>query len=274
MKTALSEVPLCDNDANSQSIPASCSPPQLGDQSTRAPSPKKPMLADRNRVSNESTSHPKGLPHQTHLSFCYTNAQGLRSKFSELVLRFQSSQWDIIAVTETWLTNDILDSELCLPGMSLLRRDHPTRGGGVLLYHQNDLQCDAVDPPVSAPDTIWCKLKLSKHDDCLVGVVYHSPSSTESANDTFVRAMLQVLSAKFSHILIVGDFNCPHLDQTLTSHLSFQSQFKQLIDSHPLYNHMKEPTRFRNLATSSMDLVLTNEELMVESIGLTPLRTQ
>uniref|UniRef100_A0A183B792 Ig-like domain-containing protein n=1 Tax=Echinostoma caproni TaxID=27848 RepID=A0A183B792_9TREM len=77
---------------------------------------------------------------------------GLLSKFSELVLRFQSSQWDIIAVTETWLTDDILDSELGLPGMSLLRRDRPTRSGCVLLYHRSDLQCNAVDPPVSAPD--------------------------------------------------------------------------------------------------------------------------
>ncbi|VDP82927.1 unnamed protein product [Echinostoma caproni] len=161
-------------------------PSTIGGSEYQGYLPKKPMLADRDGVGNESTSHSKGHLHQTHLTCCYTNAQVLRSKFSELVLRFQSSQWDIIAATETWLTDDILDSELGLPGMSLLRRDRPTRGGGVLLYHRSDRQCDAVDPPVSAPDTIWCQLKLLKHDDCLVGVVYRSPSSTETANDTLL----------------------------------------------------------------------------------------
>ncbi|VDP77059.1 unnamed protein product [Echinostoma caproni] len=64
------------------------------------------------------------------------------------------SAWDIIAVTETWLTDDILDSELGLPGMSLLRRDRPTCEGGVLLYHRGDLQCDTVDPAVTAQEKI------------------------------------------------------------------------------------------------------------------------
>ncbi|VDP69817.1 unnamed protein product [Echinostoma caproni] len=109
------------------------------------------------------------------------------------------STWDIIAVTESWSTDDILDSELGLPGMSLIRLDRPTGEGRVLLYPRSDLQCDVVNPPVSALDTIWCI--LSKRDDFLIGMVYRSPSSTESANDTLLRAMSQVLSAEFNHIL-------------------------------------------------------------------------
>ncbi|VDP90861.1 unnamed protein product [Echinostoma caproni] len=125
------------------------------------------------------------------------------------------ARWDIIAVTENWLTDDILRSELGLPGMSLLRRDRLTRGGGVPLYNRSDLQCDAVDPPVSAPDAIWCKLKLSKHAGCLVGVVYRSPPFTESANDTLLQAMSQFLSAKFSHILIAAGFTSDELEEAL-----------------------------------------------------------
>ena len=231
------------------------------------------MLADRDRVGNENISYSNGLVNQKHLSCCYTNAQGFRSKFSELLLRFQSAQWDIIAVTETWLMADILDSELCLPGMSLLRHDRLTRGGGALLYHRSEFQCEIVIPSVSTPDTLWCRLKLSKHDDCLIGVVYRSPSSTESTNDTLLRTMSHFLSLKFSHILIMGDFNCPNLNKTMACHPVFQHHFKQIIDSHPLYNHVKAPTRFGNSETSSiLDLVLTNEELMVESIDIsTPL---
>ncbi|VDP77093.1 unnamed protein product [Echinostoma caproni] len=113
--------------------------------------PKNPTQAKLVTGGNEFTSHPKELLYQKHLTYCYTNAQGFPSMSSELVLvlRSQSSQWDIIAVAETWLKDDILDSELCLPVMYLLRRHRPTLGGGVPLYH-----CDEVDSPVSAPDTI------------------------------------------------------------------------------------------------------------------------
>ncbi|VDP75368.1 unnamed protein product [Echinostoma caproni] len=101
---------------------------------------KKRLPAD-DQVGQVTSSNSKGFMHRQRLNCFYTNAQGFFSKFPEVELRCRTSRWDFIAVTETWLTTDILDSELRLPGMEPLRRDRPSRGGGVLLYYYNKLQC-------------------------------------------------------------------------------------------------------------------------------------
>ncbi|VDP68810.1 unnamed protein product [Echinostoma caproni] len=82
------------------------------------------------------------------------------------------------------LGDDILDSELRLPGMELLRRDRPTLGGGVFLYYHNSMQCEQIEYPFAAYDTLWCKLKLTQHDIGLIGVVHRPSSSADSVNGT------------------------------------------------------------------------------------------
>ncbi|VDP94011.1 unnamed protein product [Echinostoma caproni] len=144
---------------------------------------KKPLSAD-DEVGQITSLNSKGFLHRQRLNCFYTNAQGFFSKFPEVELRCRTGRWDLIALIETWLTADILDSELRLPGMELLRRDRPTRGGGVLLYYHNSLQCEQIECPFAALDTFWCKLKLTQHDIGLIGASYRPPSSADSSNET------------------------------------------------------------------------------------------
>ncbi|VDP79046.1 unnamed protein product [Echinostoma caproni] len=137
-------------------------------------------------------------------------------------LRCRTGRWDLIAVTETWLTTDILDSELRLPDMELLRRDRPTRGGGVLLYYHNSLQCEQMECLFAASATLWCKLKLTQHDIGLIGLVYRPPSSADSSNETLLQTMSYFSSLNFTHVLIMGNFNCPKLSNMATSCMPFE----------------------------------------------------
>ena len=228
------------------------------------------MLADHNLVGSNNITCPDRFLNRRYLSCLYTNARGYLNKFSEMELRCKTNPFDIVAITETWLTIDILDSELGLSGMSLLRCDRLTRGGGVLLYHRNNLHCELLDIPDAAPDSLWCSLRLSKNDRCLIGVVYRPPASPDAANEILLQTMSNALSLKFTHVIIMGDFNCPNLVRKKTSHQPFERQLTQFIGLHPLYNHVTEPTRFEaGHNPSTLDLVLTNEELMVESVNIT-----
>ena len=40
-----------------------------------------------------------------------------------------------------WLSSDILDSELCLPGYHLFRLDRNRHGGGILMFVHSLLSC-------------------------------------------------------------------------------------------------------------------------------------
>ncbi|VDP82918.1 unnamed protein product [Echinostoma caproni] len=122
---------------------------------------KSRLPANNEEVGQMTSLNSEGFLHRQRLNCFYANAQGFLSKFREVELRCRTGRWDLNAVTETWLTTDILDLELQLPDMELLRRDRPTQGGGVLLFYHNSLQCEHTENPFVASDTLWCKLKLT-----------------------------------------------------------------------------------------------------------------
>jgi len=63
---------------------------------------------------------------------------------------------DIIGVTESWASGDILDSELSLDGYNLFRKDRPVAraGGGVLLYVKSSLAPVMFSPNTKFPEHI------------------------------------------------------------------------------------------------------------------------
>ena len=62
------------------------------------------------------------------------NARSLLPKIDHLRGVCLSESFDVIVVTETWLSLDILDSEVGIPGYSLVRKDRNCHIGGVAIY--------------------------------------------------------------------------------------------------------------------------------------------
>ncbi|CAI2738937.1 unnamed protein product [Dicrocoelium dendriticum] len=212
---------------------------------------------------------------------CYTNAQGLYSKLPELRHRHEAATWDIIALTETWLSNEILDPEIELSEMSVIRNDRPSRGGGVAIYYRDHLKCEALtEHSLIIPDALFCRLQLSgpdgcpqkkTHDACLIAVVYRPPNSSADSDDILLNALQYAMSKKYSHYLIMGDFNVPSIASVFPSGPCFKSKLLEFLTMAVLYNHVDQPTRHRGSNKPSiLDLILTNEELMVESVSYNP----
>ncbi|CAH8500899.1 unnamed protein product [Dicrocoelium dendriticum] len=203
----------------------------------------------------------------------YTNAQGLLSKLAELRLRHASAAWDLIAVTETWLRCEITDAEIALTGMSVVRKDRTSKGGGVALYFRNNMQCEHInDLDTDVPEAIWCNLQLRGNDFGLLVVAYSPPSSTEM-DCNLMAALKHVINRKYSHILDTGGFNLHALESQATPGGQFKADLQNLVSDFPLYGHVTKPTRFRGTdKTSMLDRIFTNEELMVERVIMdTPL---
>ena len=68
------------------------------------------------------------------MSVFYTNCRSLLANLDELRVLAARMDYDIIALTETWLDPDIKLSEVYIPGFKALRRDRSRHGGGVMLY--------------------------------------------------------------------------------------------------------------------------------------------
>ena len=80
-----------------------------------------------------------------NLSFMYFNARSLNTKILLLQQYANVNKPDIIAVSETWANTDFPDGLYTLPGYQLYRADrHDKRGGGVMIYTQNDVSSSEV----------------------------------------------------------------------------------------------------------------------------------
>ena len=204
------------------------------------------------------------------LKCMYTNTQNLPNKLFELRDLANTNKFSLIGLTETWLSDQYTDSELSLPNMSLLRTDRNSKGGGVALYFSSDL-CVYKLPCFSSPDAIWCKIRLTHTHTCLLAVIYRPPNNSESSDNVLLQDLDRFLSLTHTHILIMGDFNCPSLLHRTHPVGSFPYQFRTLLENVPLYNHVTEPTRFRQCNVPSiLDLIITNDELMIESVQYLP----
>ena len=80
------------------------------------------------------------VPKIQHLKICHVNIRGLNSSKLRAIQTGLCNIYDVITLSETFLTNSIPSSELSLPGFNeILRRDRPTFGGGVAVYVKESL---------------------------------------------------------------------------------------------------------------------------------------
>ena len=70
-----------------------------------------------------------------HLTFGHLNLRSLLPKIDEIRNFMSVSNFDIFAVSESWLNDTIIDSEIAIEGYQVYRKDRSNSiGGGVCLY--------------------------------------------------------------------------------------------------------------------------------------------
>ena len=90
-------------------------------------------------------------PSDKTLSIYYHNASGIRSKSREMYLSVLENEYDVICITETWLTGSHNSAEYFPPDYYVFRRDRYTvlestaRGGGVLIAVSKNMGADIID---------------------------------------------------------------------------------------------------------------------------------
>ena len=69
-----------------------------------------------------------------HLLVCYLNVRSVLPKSDELHLLLERQDGVVLGLSETWLDESVMDSEVEIPGFKHFRRDRNRRGGGVMVY--------------------------------------------------------------------------------------------------------------------------------------------
>ena len=176
----------------------------------------------------------------------------------------------MVAVTETWLTSNILDCEL-LPGsdFTIYRRDRVSRPGGEVMLavlntinsiRRSDLEC---------PAELVCEIRPSLKRKLLIVVFYRPPDSNLDYLKELKKSFRLANQARFDQLVVCGDFNLPHIDWefgTATTGDSIHNYFTKPVMDNYLWHMNNTPTRNNNM----LNLILTNIPEKISDIhGLT-----
>ena len=114
------------------------------------------------------------------LHIIHFNARSLLPKLADvctLVVEFNAA---IVCVTETWLDDSVMDSEIELSGYVVQRKDHKRSGGGVCMYVRSDLVFNPRPELSTAQlETLWIEILLPKTKPVLVCVCYRPPHQND-----------------------------------------------------------------------------------------------
>lgn len=216
------------------------------------------------------------------LQLKYQNVRGLRSKLVNFMTSLQSSNEDIIGVTETWLNDSIHDAELCQSGFQVFRRDrdynrlHTDRGGGCLLAVREGMAVTRIEKFETTLDfleDLWVKVELGHDRFLYICVTYISTVSNRlsyaAQKNLYLKFSEKVIENMqcINHdslVFFMGDYNCPGISWTPTGRVMSPDHVSGagaeiLMDAIAL-NNLMQFNPVVNTNGSHLDLVFSNIE--------------
>lgn len=95
----------------------------------------------------------------------------------------------------------------------MLRKDRPTRGGGVAILIRKDFHFSRM-PDINGVEALWCKLLLGGLS-LFIGAVYRPVGSIDECMHS-LHGYMQSTIKEDDKIILAGDFNLPTVNWTTT----------------------------------------------------------
>ena len=187
--------------------------------------------------------------------FGLINARSLRKNSGLLRYMVQSTKCDILAITETWLSehDPFTPADFCPDGYSLLRMDRKGQiGGGIALLCRKEYKPKNLSTHKHESFESMIISVSSAPNSLRIAVIYRPPSSSCAKFIDEFTAFLENCAIGGDSILIVGDFNI-HVDKPKDT---YPRKLLELCDAFGLLQHVTFPTHIRG---HTVDLVLSRQ---------------
>ena len=190
------------------------------------------------------------------LKCCLLNARSVVNKSLDLQALIHCQGLDLLAVTETFLSDTIHDGELVGAGYSVYRRDRDRHGGGVMLIIRDSIAATRRYDLETDCELLWVEL-TSPLLNVLVGVFYNPPGFKDNALLQLQNSLTSLPSSL--PIVLCGDFNLPNINWCHpgpfpSSNCAAATLMCDLVNEYNLQQMVLEPTRESHI----LDLVFTN----------------
>ena len=253
----------------SPGLPSAASSPH-----TQTQTPHNSTLKTSSTTSPHQTTTPvrRKKPVKDNMKLAMINCQSVRNKVQELDIFTELVEPDVIIGTESWLTPEIMNSEIFPQNYTIFRHDRLNRkGGGVFIMIRKPLICSEIQT-TSNCEILAVEIHLQEQQNLQVIAFYRPPGTDDKYMEDFVNTMKALEKGK-GNVWLGGDFNLPHInwkDNDILPGNVNSTQSRMLIDladDLQLTQAVHIPTRENNI----LDLFFTsNPSLINKTITATP----
>ena len=172
----------------------------------------------------------------------HINTQSLPSSFDEFSLMMNRYQFDIVAVSKTWLKDKTQLEYIQINGYSSVWKKRESKTGGSFGFYIKEHMSFKVRHDVGKIDEsieiLWIELRgRNKNTPFLTGVVYQPEKLVWL--EKFEYILSEVYTKWNGVIILAGDLNIDLLNGTKES----QRRYKDILHSFSLRQHITSPTR-------------------------------
>ena len=145
-------------------------------------------------------------------SIVHYNIQSFIGKLD--LIQTELSHFDVTALSETWLSNNVSTDEILFPNYQRpFRKDRTNNSyGGVIIYVKETIPCKRrSDLEIDGLECVWLEIKL-KAKIILLSVFYRPPNSPAQTVTDIENSIDLAYDSNIGNIVITGDFNLNYLD--------------------------------------------------------------
>ena len=175
----------------------------------------------------------------------------------------KDNPFDVFSTSETWLKPSVSDSEVAIPGYSIVKMDrHGKIGGGIAIYICDGLpfktQSDLMNNTL---ENCMVEILRPKAKKLFICCAYRAPNNPVENYITELENVIHKLPNN-SKFILQGDFNIDLSKNNrfpfkrLLNNLSFQLHLNQLIT---------EPSRIQETSQTMTDLIFVNNNQRILS---------
>ena len=142
------------------------------------------------------------------LKIAHLSIRSILGKMDTQKISLNENPFDILTISETWLTSNISDDKISIPGYSLARNNRIEKlGGGTLAFVKNTIpyktRVDLQNKNIESTDI---EINRPKSKSLFILIIYRAP---DQPLETFTHELHTALSSipLDAEIVLLGDFN-------------------------------------------------------------------
>ena len=196
------------------------------------------------------------------LSLFHLNISSLSKHIESLENLISSTkiEFDVIAISESRISNDSDASNLNLVNYSLEFCPTLSNAGGTAIYIKNSLSfAPRPDLQINKPSQLesnFIEIITSKKTNIIIGCIYRHPNmDLDEFNELYLNVLLEKLNKENKSIFLLGDFN---VDLLKYDKNSLTNEFLDSLSSHFFLPNIVLPTRISNNSKTLIDNIFSN----------------